>query len=387
MASEASNEPTSQATTHSSERPIVSVIVPLYNTEETVERLVWQLKAQLLDDFEAFLVDDGSTDNTLEAARSACAGDDRFCVLHQENAGPGVARNAGLERARGAYISFVDADDTISPLFLRHMVARAEETNADVAICRARIYIQAETRTSTGAGNWQAKAMPDVFAPAELADDLFGTFQNWLWNKLFRASFLVENGISFPPIMRAMDLAFTCSALASARTIALLDEQLYTYHVDVAGSATATRSRAPLSFFDSCAALKDYLDDHGLTDMFATTYAQWVSTSCAVNVAEQRSPEDFRLVYEHLHNGGLERLGLLAPRPEAQPLARNSAAGCLTDDDVSAVIDVVERRGFESGADELRAIVDEASWRGRDGQNRREAGVLLYPAGRASSVA
>jgi len=95
--------------------PLVSVIIPLYNKRPFVRRAVESVRKQTFTNWELIIVDDGSTDGSC----SEIPGDDsRIRLIHQENKGPGAARNAGLARARGEYVAFLDADDEWLPFFL-----------------------------------------------------------------------------------------------------------------------------------------------------------------------------------------------------------------------------------------------------------------------------
>src|SRR5690242_10326526 len=91
----------------------VSVVVPVYNVEEYLLDTLTSLLNQTLDDVEIILIDDGSTDNSETIIRSFLEDHDSIVYVKQENAGPGQARNVGIELARGKYISFVDSDDLL----------------------------------------------------------------------------------------------------------------------------------------------------------------------------------------------------------------------------------------------------------------------------------
>lgn len=93
--------------------PNISVIIPVYNAERFVGRCIESVKAQTYTDWEMILVDDGSKDRSLEVCRMYAGSDDRIRVIHQENAGPGMARNAGLECAEGRYVVYIDSDDYV----------------------------------------------------------------------------------------------------------------------------------------------------------------------------------------------------------------------------------------------------------------------------------
>ncbi|MBC8164952.1 MAG: glycosyltransferase family 2 protein [Bryobacteraceae bacterium] len=111
--------------------PLVSVIVPLYNKRAWIERALHSIAAQTFTSIEVLVVDDGSTDGSGEVAASYP--DSRFRVIRQENAGPGAARNRGLEEARAELVAFLDGDDEWLPDYLETSVAALEKMGPDVA--------------------------------------------------------------------------------------------------------------------------------------------------------------------------------------------------------------------------------------------------------------
>ena len=93
--------------------PLISVIVPVYNTEKYLHRCIDSILAQTFTDFELLLIDDGSTDSSGEICDDYAAKDSRVRVFHKENGGVSSARNLGLDNAQGEWITFVDSDDSI----------------------------------------------------------------------------------------------------------------------------------------------------------------------------------------------------------------------------------------------------------------------------------
>ena len=91
----------------------ISVIIPVYNAENYVSRCIESVLAQTYNDWQMILVDDGSKDKSLEICQKYADADNRISVMHQENAGPGIARNAGIAEASGSYVVFIDSDDYI----------------------------------------------------------------------------------------------------------------------------------------------------------------------------------------------------------------------------------------------------------------------------------
>ncbi len=113
----------------------VSVIVPVYNVEQYLERCVESIRNQSYKNLEIILVDDGSPDNCGKMCDEFAEIDNRIKVIHQENSGLSAARNSGLKIATGEYISFVDSDDWISPQMIDIMAGAMDRHNADVVAC------------------------------------------------------------------------------------------------------------------------------------------------------------------------------------------------------------------------------------------------------------
>lgn len=119
-----------QEKTMSDQRPILlSVIVPAYNAMDCLERCVTSIRKQTLNSLEILIVDDGSTDNTGALAEKIAMMDKRVRVFHKENGGSSSARNFGIDKARGEYLGFVDADDYIEPDMYAKMLSVALNEN------------------------------------------------------------------------------------------------------------------------------------------------------------------------------------------------------------------------------------------------------------------
>ena len=102
--------------------PLISVIIPVYNTGEYLKECLDSLRLQTYKNLEFICVDDGSTDNSLEILKDYAAQDKRFIILHQKNSGAGEARNNGLKAAGGKYVSFIDSDDRVSLCLYQNFV-------------------------------------------------------------------------------------------------------------------------------------------------------------------------------------------------------------------------------------------------------------------------
>jgi glycosyltransferase involved in cell wall biosynthesis len=110
--------------------PKVSVIVPVWNPGSGISRCIGSLRNQTLDDIEMIFVDDCGTDGAMDVVRAAEKEDPRIRIMeNSKNIGPGISRNKGIEVARGDYLSFIDADDYVNPVFLNGFTRRRLPTN------------------------------------------------------------------------------------------------------------------------------------------------------------------------------------------------------------------------------------------------------------------
>ena len=114
---------------------IISIIVPIYNSEKYLERCINSILNQTYTNFELILINDGSKDSSLKICRKYASKDNRIVVIDKENEGVSIARNMGIQRAKGELISFVDADDYIEKTFLEDMLNVMSKYNVDYVTC------------------------------------------------------------------------------------------------------------------------------------------------------------------------------------------------------------------------------------------------------------
>lgn len=198
---------------------MLSIIIPVYKTERYLPKCLDSLLAQSYTDWEAVLVDDGSPDDSGAVCDAYAAQDSRFKVIHQPNAGPGAARNHGLDEAQGEFVCFVDSDDWVAPDFLEQiMQPRYVATDILFWGYTAAYPDHEEQRTVPELyGEGQTEAWQVI---AELKrQKMFG----YMWVDRFRRSLLVEHQIRFATDIRVHeDLCFTneyCQYITSAAAL------------------------------------------------------------------------------------------------------------------------------------------------------------------------
>lgn len=209
-----------------SDSPKISVIVPVYNVEDFLRKCLESIQQQTFKDFEVLIVDDASPDNSLAIANEFAESDSRFKVIQIEHAGLAGARNAGIENAKGEYLSFIDSDDYVSPVFLEKLYNACIENHADIAICNFAYYYLNENKIKA-----RVRRLKDGVISSEKAINLIlrdSYIQSYAWNKLYKRSLYVENDIRYPS-MCFEDLATSVKLFFYTDRIAGIDDTLYFY--------------------------------------------------------------------------------------------------------------------------------------------------------------
>ena len=204
----------------------ISVIVPIYNAEKYLDRLIKSILAQSFNNIEAILVNDGSTDSSAQICNEYARIHPQIIkVIHQDNMRQAHARNQGLKIAKGKYICFVDADDYIDNQFLEKLYFKAEKHDADIAV--ANVTITPE-HIPNYVGHWSFFKKDKVVLVS--AEDKFGCmFSCAIWNKIYRKSLLDKNNISFDEHLFLEDVAFTLETVALSNRIVLCADAVYHY--------------------------------------------------------------------------------------------------------------------------------------------------------------
>lgn len=206
--------------------PAISVIIPMYNTEAFIKDCLDSLVAQTFTDFEAIIIDDGSTDNGARIAASYASSDSRFRVIGQPNKSLSEARNTGLKIMRGEYVTFIDSDDCVAPNFLETLFYIIRLHQADIACCSIQNFSKSYETEGTSPENANSACYTaEKAACISLYQDSLPDYS--AWNKLYKASLWKEK--RFPAGQYFEDLAVIPEILNEANKVAVTKAKLYFY--------------------------------------------------------------------------------------------------------------------------------------------------------------
>ena len=231
--------------------PLVSIIVPVYNVQNSVARCLESICAQTWKNIEIILVNDGSRDESFSVCEQFREKDPRIVLVDKSNSGVSDTRNCGMTLASGKYVQFVDSDDYIEPDFTERLVTAAETNNADLVIAPYWMVIPANSCKAGQALESlqenlgiEEKRPDDVreygFLPEGIYDrDTFALrlmekpasfFYSVLWNKLYRRDILVDNHLQFTSEVRwAEDLVFNLEYILYANVFVSIPKAGYHY--------------------------------------------------------------------------------------------------------------------------------------------------------------
>ena len=195
-------------------KPLVSIIVPVYNVKDYLGKCLESLARQSYEQIEIIVIDDGSTDGSGEICDEFARSDKRVKVFHKKNGGLSSARNYGIRKARGEHVCLVDSDDWVKKDFVAKMVEVALSDSVDVAVCGYNTSVP-ERRVISG-----EEATVRLLVGQENMEII-------AWNKMYRRSLFDD--VSYPEGENYEDTLTTYKLLSKARKVAYVPESLYVY--------------------------------------------------------------------------------------------------------------------------------------------------------------
>lgn len=223
--------------------PKLSLIIPVYNTENYLRECIESILHQKFQNFEIILIDDGSTDSSGEICEEYGGKDSRFQVYHILNNGQAAARNLGIDKAKGEYIGFVDSDDWIDSSMFERLIDEANRTRCEVIACNFYI-MDKEGKFSTYTKNPKNRIFSKDDAMHEIINNSILTFSPC--NKIYKRELFKEVRFIEGIILEDMDISYRL--IYKSSSVAYLANALYYYRYN---TNSTLRSKFSLKRLDS----------------------------------------------------------------------------------------------------------------------------------------
>lgn len=217
--------------------PEISVVVPVYNTEEYLAACLDALLAQTVKDIEVIAVNNGCTDGCAEILEKYAAADHRVQVIRKPHGDIYTARNTGLRSATGDWITFCDSDDTLPSNAYEHMLKKAKKTRCDVVVGG---FVELDEKSGT---------LPVTIPHGDGSDLKLLMYTPCVWNKLIRHEFLAACGLEFPAIPMGEDMVFLARLLRYSPHIERINRPVYYYWHHLFASTPSISHRYTLERF------------------------------------------------------------------------------------------------------------------------------------------
>lgn len=207
----------------------VSVIMPVYNAEDTIKRAVESCLNQTYENIEIICVNDGSKDNSLNILKELEAKDLRIKIINQKNLGAANSRFNAIQKATGEYLMFLDSDDWYEPNMVKSMVEALEKNNVDMAVCDNQIIEIGNLGSLNKVIKNHCTLSFEGYKETGFKD-FNRCINNTLWNKIFKTEILKKNNILYPTQCESYDdKIFILKYLCCIKSCYAIKEKLYNY--------------------------------------------------------------------------------------------------------------------------------------------------------------
>lgn len=277
-----------------SQSVILSVISPVYNGAKYLEPFLISVLQQSFPHFELIMVDDGSTDSSVEIIKSYQKKDSRIHLIGQNHKGAGSARNFGLSQAKGQYIIFLDSDDWFNDDFFKTMIDRIEVDQSDIAVCEFFIYNQQT-------GETEKFVIPETRnQKIERTNLVFDIFAPNPWTKLYRFSFLKKNELLFQEIPSCNDWSFAYTSLACAEKISVIREPLVYYRTKTTTSISSYRYKRTKDIVWAIKHLRQELKSRALFSQYKEGFARKSISHLVYEALSDQGVKVFYVLFRNL---------------------------------------------------------------------------------------
>lgn len=240
---------------------LISVVIPCYNVEKYAARCLESVLKQTYAHLQVIVVDDGSTDGTAEILHTF-ASDKRVQIITQKNAGVTAARNAGIDLAKGEFITFVDSDDWLNLNMYEALHNAIIRDNADMAVCNYNLVYD---------GHIKKQYSKPYCGATDIRDDVYVYFckycacskpNNYIWTRLYKTAIVKKSGVRFENYKLADDTLFNFKLLPYVKRVTWIPDGMYNYFQRTNSNVYTVAKKGNLAnvYADTFDALADYYE-------------------------------------------------------------------------------------------------------------------------------
>lgn len=274
----------------------LSIVVPIYNIEDYLDKCLNSVLKQTFNDYECLMVIDGSKDNSYLIAEKYASLDERFKVINKVNGGLSDARNVGMANSKGEYIYFLDGDDYLYLDAMEKCVNKLDETKADMVIFDVTQHNIAHNTTELITNNFDKNKVYSVDKDPTLLVKVL----NAAWNKMYRKDLFLDNDIIYPYGYYYEDLGTTYRLMLKAKSIAFINEPLYNYLADRPGNITSSFNMNVYHVLDMVKINLDFYKINGVYEKYYEELKYLGGINIIENLKKTRTVKDKAMVDKYI---------------------------------------------------------------------------------------
>lgn len=306
--------------------PKITLVVPVFNTSRYLPSCLNSIAEQTFEEFEVIVVDDVSTDDSLDILRDTVSKDKRFRLIsHEANTGQGGARNTGIALSSAEYIATADSDDYLNKDMLEILFDATENETIDI-VCSGFNRVREDGELI------HTISMDErTVNNAENSVNIFTLLNPALWNKLVKRSLIVENSIKFPHFLNYEDLASTPRLVAKANLIKIVEDPLYNYVERENSVVTSHTPKHIHDYFQAFEILWSFLIENRLWDRYRNDFLEMVNYQLKFylnSMLKSGVDEEFRK--QHMQHILYMKLSFLNDRDRVQGLDADQLWNAIT---------------------------------------------------------
>ena len=259
---------------------MLSVIIPVYNTEKYIKRCLETVVNQSYPDFEIIIINDASTDNSDKIIKNFITNYKNIKYYNlPENIGIGNARNLGISYASGEYIGFVDSDDWIDSDFYHKLINSVIEYNTDIGIAGIKTEYDNFQSSEIRYQYYCSNVIDNIFALHSLTNEYAHDIKisPIVNNKIYKKSIITENNLKFDKSRRSEDNSFSFLSLVYSKKISIISDTYYHYY-QRPGSATHDFNKSYIDdYFYILTSIKEKLEEQNLYNKYRNEYISFIN--------------------------------------------------------------------------------------------------------------
>lgn len=361
-------------------KPLVSIVIPVYNTEKYVGECLDSLVNQTYKEMEIICVDDGSTDSSREIILDYEQKDARVRLVTQEHSNAGAARNSGLGIAKGEYIAFLDSDDFFETDMIEKMVEKAVSTQADCVICRNIFYDnEAGTYDDQGLIGFWNMQIPDWdnFSKNDIPNTIF-QLTLWAWDKLYRLPFIRANNLLFQEQRVNNDILFVLKSYVLAERMAICSDVAAIYRTNISESLCGIWASEWQCIFRAFEELKEWLKEQKVFEQVERSFVKNAVESLIYPMRRLTEGKCYLAYFDYLKHEGMEKLGLW-PHDESyyHSLDMYKRLEYISNHNCHEYL-FYQINALQKQADELQEIIRSKRWYFQESRLPKGSRVVIY---------